>query len=145
MKVLLLQDVRGIGRRMEIKNVSDGYARNFLIAKKLAIPADASALKLKQESDKEEQKLLDTYNKLARGLSKAVLEIQIKTGKNGEVFGSVKSEEIKSALLKKRLILNDSEVILGKPLRALGDHEVEVSMGRGIKGKVKVILLPLRA
>ena len=144
MTVLLLQDVRGIGRRMEIKNVSDGYARNFLIAKKLAIPADASALKLKQESDQEEQKLLAVYNKLAQDLSSSVLEIQIKTGKNGEVFGSVKSEEIKSALLKKRLILNESEVILGRPLRVLGEYEVEVSMGRGIKGKVKVILSPLQ-
>ena len=71
--------------------------------------------------------------------------VQIKTGKNGEVFGSVKSEEIKSALLKKRLILNESEVILGRPLRVLGEHEVGVSMGRGIKGKVKVILSPLQA
>ena len=144
MTVLLLQDVRGIGRRMEIKNVSDGYARNFLIAKKLAIPAGDSALKLKQENDQEEQKLLDTYNKLARELPRAALEIQIKIGKNGEVFGSVKSEEIKSALLKKRLIIDDSEIILAKPLRVLGEHWVDVNLGRGIKGRVKVILFPLR-
>jgi large subunit ribosomal protein L9 len=140
MKVLLLQDVKKVGRRMEVKEVSDGYARNFLIAKKLAVPADEAAMKFKSEADRRENDSVGKYRQLAELLKSEALEFGVRTGEKGEVFGSVTSEQIKKALREKGL--GEPEVALKHPLRSIGEHRVEVNFSRGIKGEARVSLVP---
>lgn len=137
MRVLLTQDVRGLGRKMEIKNVSDGYARNFLFLGKKAIPADQKALALKAEFDKKEMEE-ETYKNRVDALKNEVFEFFVKTGKKGEVFGSIGAAEIEKALAKKGY--ENAEIDLNQPLRALGEHLLAVKFGRGIKGGAKVLL-----
>lgn len=138
MKVLLLQDVKKVGRKHDIKEVSDGYARNFLIVRKLAVPADASALKLKAELEKQEQELVVKYSAAASKLKNEILEFPVRSGSKGEVFGSVTAADIKKALEAKGF--SDFEVELEQSLRFLGEREVEIAFGKGIRGKVKVKL-----
>ncbi len=140
MKVLLLQDVRKVGRKYDVKDVADGYARNFLLANKLAVPADANALRLKAEADKKAQVLLAQYSRAVEDLKKETLEFKVRAGSKGEVFGSVTAADIKKALEAKGF--SDLEVDLDQSLRFLGEREVEVIFGKGIRGKVKVKLSP---
>ncbi len=132
MKVLLLQDVKKVGRKNEVKDVSDGYARNFLFAQKLAVPADEGAMKVKARIDANEQALIDGYKAQAAKLKKDVLEFKVKAGQKGEVFGSVSAEDIRKALEAKGY--HDAKVRLEKPIRQTGVHDVEVDFGKGVKG-----------
>ncbi len=138
MKVVLLQDVKGIGRRNEVKSVSDGYARNFLFPRKFAILADTEGLGKKAESDIQERALLDEFEKEREKLKNTALTFTVKVGSKGEVFSSVPASAIEKALREKGF--NEAKVELNHALRDLGVHEVEVSLGRGIKAKVKVIV-----
>ncbi|MDP2695986.1 MAG: 50S ribosomal protein L9 [bacterium] len=139
MKVVLLQDIKGIGRKHDVKNVKDGYARNFLLAKKLAVIADGHGLKLKSEADASERAVLQKHQDAANAISKQALEFKVKVGDKKEVFGSVNRDMIASALKEKGFDVAD--VLLAQPLKKIGDHTVEITIGRGIKGKVKVTLI----
>ncbi len=136
MKVLLLQDVRGVGRKNEVKEVSDGYARNFLIARKLAVAANESAMKFKAEVDANEQAQIKKYKDLADKIGKESFEFSMKTGAKGEVFGSVTKEDIRKHLSEKGF--KESEVVLLKPIKSTGEYLVEINFGKGISGKLKV-------
>ncbi|TSC88822.1 MAG: large subunit ribosomal protein L9 [Parcubacteria group bacterium Gr01-1014_3] len=136
MKVLLLQDVRGVGRKNEVKEVSDGYARNFLIARKLAVAANESAMKFKAEVDANEQAAINRYKALAEKISKESFEFFVKTGAKGEVFGSVTKEDVRKHLSEKGF--SEVEVVLPKPIKFTGEHMVEINFGKGIVGKLKV-------
>lgn len=136
MKVILLHDVKGIGRKMDVKEVKDGYGRNYLLPQKLALPATQENLKLKEQLAKREEESVKKLTALAQGLEDSSLEFKIKAGSKGEIFGSVKSEDIKKALRERGLA--HGEPILEKPLKALGEHVVPIDFGRGVKGKVKV-------
>ncbi len=140
MKVLLLQDVKKIGRKFDIKDVSDGYARNFLIAKKLAVPADDSALRLKAEMDRKDQEAKASAVAAVGRLSGEILEFKVRSGDKGEVFGSVTEADIKKSLEAKGY--QGFSVDLDQSLRFLGDRDVDLVFGKGIKGKVRVRLLP---
>ncbi|HEY4475587.1 MAG TPA: 50S ribosomal protein L9 [Candidatus Paceibacterota bacterium] len=140
MKILLLQDVKGIGRRMEVKEVKDGYARNFLIPQKLAMPATSEALSIKKGEELKLEAIREQSKKSAEALQKMTLEFVVKTGGKGEVFGSIKADDIKKALEEKGIKAHG--IILEKPIKSLGDHLVEVDFGYGIKGKIKVTLRP---
>lgn len=139
MKVLLLQDIKKIGRKYEIKEVSEGHARNFLIPKKLAVPADRKAAAIKKDFEESEKNTFAGYKDLSDRLSREVLEFNVKTGSKGEVFGSVNAEQIQKTLKDKGY--KGIEIRLEKPLRALGENLVGVDFGRGVKGTVKVRLL----
>lgn len=139
MKVLLLKDVRKVGKKYEIKEVSDGYARNFLFARKLAVPADEGAMKIKAKAEAGESALISRYKEMAAKLNRETLEFKVRAGEKGGVFGSVTSQQIKKALLEKGYEV--AEVVLEKPLRALGEHKVAISFGRGITGEAKVLVI----
>lgn len=141
MKVLLLGDIKKLGKKYDVKNVSDGYARNFLIPQKLAMPADGAALALKARQDEAEKRAEDNSKRQAERLQNEILEFWVKTDEGGGVFGSVTAGQIGKALQNKEYEI--SEVILKQPLKSLGDHEVEVKFGRGINGKAKVRISPL--
>lgn len=140
MKVLLLQDVKKIGKKNEVKEVSDGYARNFLFSNKLAIPATEGAMKVKAKIDATEQALIDSLKLQAAKLSRDVLEFKVKAGAKGEVFGSVTIEDIRKALAEKGY--GDPKIHLDKPIRKTGEQEVEIDFGRGIKGSARISVSP---
>ena len=138
MKVLLLQDVRGLGKKYDVKDVSDGYASNFLIAKRLAIPATEKAEHARKGFEEKEKNLLERYKKLVNRFKNIVLEFKVKVGEKNEVFGSITKEDIKKAI--KQMAEFDGEIILPQPLKILGEHLVEINFGRGFRGQVKVLL-----
>jgi large subunit ribosomal protein L9 len=124
----------------EVKDVKNGYARNFLLPKNLAKIATAENLKIlsrkKVERERQEKELLETLKKTAKQLSNLSLDFSLKTGDKGEVFGSISASEIKKTLEK--LGYRDFELILEKPLKELGEHLIVVDFGRGIKVEIKI-------
>jgi large subunit ribosomal protein L9 len=139
MKILLLKDVKGLGKRMDIKEVADGYARNFLIARKLAVRATEDHLSLKKQFEKEEEELDIAHAKEKQLLEKAELLFKVKASKEGAIFGSVTKDMIEKELHGKGL---HGLVHLEKPLKKTGNHLVEVVLGKGIQATVTVILQP---
>lgn len=143
MKVILLQDVRSLGKKFEVKEVSDGYGKNVLLAKglaKLATPEEVKKLgdqRAAQNKAAQEQKA--RFLKIKEELEKKELAFQVKTGVKNEVFGSVNADAIKIALREQGI--EAEKINLPKPLKALGRFEVEVTLGMGISGKVSVKLL----
>ncbi|MEK7555502.1 MAG: 50S ribosomal protein L9 [Patescibacteria group bacterium] len=141
MKIILLQDIKTLGNKYDIKNVSDGYARNFLIPRNLAKIATSQAIKeLEIQKTKFEQKEKEIKAKLersAKGLEGREFKFEVKTGKKGEIFGSINKEDIKKSLTEKGI---ESEILLERSLKTLGEHQVEIDLGSGVKTKIKVIL-----
>ena len=136
MKVLLLKDVKNVGRKNEIKEVSEGYARNFLFARKLAIPADSGGLKVKASIDAKEQALIEKYHTESKRLEADTLEFKVKGGEKGEVFGSVSAEDIRKALAGKGY--GEVKIDLEKPIRKTGEQEVVIDFGKGVRGTAKI-------
>lgn len=140
MKVLLLKDVKGIGRANEVKNVADGYARNFLFPRGLAKAADSQALSEKSMKDADTKEWLVRHEVLIKKLGEEKLIFRVPVGKHGEVFGAVGKKEIQQELLVRGY--KDAEIETERPLKALGSHEVAVKFGRGLRGKVIILLEP---
>ncbi|MEK9168316.1 MAG: 50S ribosomal protein L9 [Patescibacteria group bacterium] len=140
MKIIILQDVKDLGKKFDVKNVSNGYARNFLIPKGLAkIATDMAVKKLeaqKAAQEKEEQEAEIELEKIARNLENQEFEFTVKTGEKGEVFGSVGKDDIKT-----RIGIKDIKVNLERPIKTLGEHQVEIDLGKGIKAKIKLKVL----
>jgi large subunit ribosomal protein L9 len=142
MRVIFLQDVKSIGRKGEIKEVSDGYAKNFLLARGFAAPATAKSVNdAKQKEASMEKEVGDFKNKLESLNSSGKIEFRLKTGKKGEVYSSVTKEDIESELGKKGF--HGIDVRLPKPIRDIGETQVDVSIGRGVTGKVTVSVMPI--
>ena len=146
MKVVFLKDVKGLGKKDEVKEVSDGYARNFLFPRglvKAASNAIMSELKVKTAS---EEKHLESIREKARELTKSTAEkpliFNLKAGKHNEVFGSITIEEIEKKLRKDYVAISneDFKIKTEHNLKTLGSHEIELDFGRGILGKIKVLI-----
>lgn len=143
MKVILLQDVKKIGKKGEVIEASDGYARNFLFPKNLAVEANAenmSKLKAKQDSNafkKSQEK--EEAQRIADKLSKILLKIKVKAGTNGKIFGGVSSKEIAENLEKQYQIKVDKKKIdLKDTIKTLGTFNVDIKLFEGVVGKVKI-------
>ncbi|MCI8471091.1 MAG: 50S ribosomal protein L9 [Clostridia bacterium] len=143
MKVILKADIKGVGKKDEVINSSDGYARNFLFPKNLAVEANnenMSKLKAKQNSakfqkDQEREEAL----KIADKLSKILLKIRVKSGENGKIFGGVSAKEIAQELEKEYKIKVDKKKIdLKEAIKTLGIHNIEIKLFEGVIGKLKV-------
>lgn len=135
MQVILLEDIRGLGKRYDIKSVADGYARNFLFPRGLAAPAKGDALKLKTEYEARERRRAAEAEKKAETLHGVLLAFVLKTGAHGEVFGSIRPADIQKALAEKGF---DGLTVQSEPLRSIGEATVAVSVGRGITVPLKV-------
>ncbi len=141
MKVILLQDVKGQGKKGQIVEVSDGYARNFLFPKKLADKATADALntaKLKEQAKKDQEerdRIAAEETKVA--LQSVVVRIQAKAGAGGKLFGSITSKEIAEELAKQqKMEIDKRKIELDEPIKAYGSYQVPVKLGFGVEGKI---------
>lgn len=143
MKVVLLQDVKGSGKKGELVNVSDGYARNFLFPRKLAKEANAQAInEIKNAEDSRRFKIetdMANANKSKEKLEDKIISITAKAGKNGKLFGSVTSKEI-SAEIKKQfgIDVDKRKVTIDGEIKAFGTYNCEVKLYQGVVAKIKV-------
>ena len=143
MKVILKADIKGVGKKDQVINASDGYARNFLFPKNLAVEANKenmSKLKAKQDSvkyqkDQEREEAL----KISERLSKITLKIKVKAGENGKIFGGVSSKEISQELLSQyKIEINKKKIDLKETIKTLGVHNIDIKLFEGIVGKLKI-------
>lgn len=143
MKVILLQDVKSLGKKGEIVNVNDGYARNFILPKKLGLEANGknmNDLKLQKNNEvKVAKEHLEAAKELAKQLEAGKVEVAIKVGEGGKVFGSVSNKEI-AAEVKKQLGLeiDKKKVQLKDALKTLGTHKVPVKLHPEVTAEVTV-------
>ena len=143
MKVILVEDVKALGKKGEMVNVSDGYARNMLFPKKLALEASAkniNDLKLKKAHDEKvaKEQLADA-RAFAEELAKAQVKVSVKVGEGGKVFGSVSSKEIVEACKAQQGIeLDKKKLVLPESLKNFGSYEVTVKLHPEVVGKLVV-------
>ena len=143
MKVILKADIKGVGKKDEVINASDGYARNFLFPKNLAVEANKenmSKLKAKQDSAKyQKNQEKEEAMKIADKLSKILLKIKVKAGENGKIFGGVSSKDIAQELSKQYGIEVDKKKIdLKETIKTLGVHNIEIKLFEGVVGKLRI-------
>ena len=145
MKVILTQDVKKVGKKGEIVEVSDGYGQNFLIKNKLAVFATNTG-KEKVAQRKEEERLADLQNKkdaeaLKETLEKLVLEFKLSSGKDGRTFGSVSTKNVVEELAKKHNIKVDKRKFIdARPIQALGYTNLKVELYKGVVATIRVHL-----
>ena len=143
MKVILLEDVKTLGKKGDIVDVSDGYARNFVLPKKLGVEANAknkNDLKLqKANADKVAQEQLSAAQELAQTLETKEVTLTIKSGEGGRTFGSISSKEIAQAAMDQcGLELDKKKIQLPEAIKALGAYEVGVKLHPKVTGKLRV-------
>lgn len=143
MKVIFLKDVKGQGKKGEVKNVSDGYARNYLLKNKLAeeaTPANLKALEGQKRKQKQlEQEEKEGAIKLKNELAELTVDISAKSGKDGRLFGSITSKQIAEQLKKQHGHKIDKRKIeLDQPIRSLGYTNVPVKLHPEVSGTIKV-------
>lgn len=143
MKVILQSDVKGQGKKGDVVNVSDGYARNFLFPKNLAIEANTSninSLNQKNEANKHKNEIeLQKAEELANKLSQIEVKIKAKPGDNGKIFGSVTVKEIAEELKKQHKIdIDKRKLILDEPIKTLGNKELDVKIHAEVIAKLKI-------
>ena len=143
MKVILTQDVKGQGKKDQIIETSDGYARNFLFPKKLAIPADAKSIneiKGKEPSrlhkiETEKQQAMEIADKL----SKVSVTLKIKSGSDTRLYGAVTTKDIAEALEKEhKIVIDKRKINISEPIKAFGTYELEVKLYNEVTGKIKL-------
>ncbi len=145
MKVVLLENVKGTGKKGEIKEVADGFANNFLLKKGLARVANASALsenRIQKDASKfhKEQEILRA-KELAKQIEGKTVMLKIKCGENGKTFGSVTSKEISEALLGMKIELDKKKIDLKEPIKAAGIYTVVARVYPEISAKFTVEVL----
>ena len=143
MKEILKADIKGVGKKDQVINASDGYARNFLFPKKLAVEANKenlAKLKSKQNSEAHKKDLeKQKAEELKQKLSKIELRINVKAGENRKIFGSITSKEVSAELKKQYNIEIDKKKIdLKETIKTLGTHIVDVKLYEGVYGKIKI-------
>lgn len=145
MKVILLENVKSLGKKGEIVNVNDGYARNFILPKKLGLEAtgkNLNDLKLQKNNEKKvAQENLDAAKELAAELSAGKVELAIKVGEGGRTFGSVSSKEIAVAVKDQmQLDIDKKKIQLKESIKSLGTHIVTVKLHPEVSAELKVVV-----
>ncbi|MDD3140988.1 MAG: 50S ribosomal protein L9 [Lachnospiraceae bacterium] len=145
MKVILLEDVKTLGKKGEIVDVNDGYARNFIFKKNLGLEATAknlNDLKLKQaNADKLTQEELEAAQELAKRIEAGKIELTIKTGEGGRTFGSISTKEIGAAVKEQMDIdIDKKKIQLKDAIKTLGTHAVPVKIHAKVNAELKVVV-----
>ena len=143
MKVILLQDVKSVGKKGDVVDVSDGYAKNFIFKKKLGTPADAknlNDLKLKKANDeKVAAENLAAAEELAKEIGEKTIVVRLKAGEGGKPFGSVSSKEIsQEAKTQLDIDIDKKKIVLGEPIKSFGTHEVPIKLHTKVTATLKV-------
>ncbi|MBA1334700.1 MAG: LSU ribosomal protein L9p [Firmicutes bacterium] len=145
MEVILVKDVKGQGKKGDVVKVSDGYARNFLLPKGYAIEAtEGSKRKLTEEKaqiQKRQQQEKDKANKLADKISNLEVNLKVKAGDNGKLFGSVTGKDIAEALKKQHGIEVDKKrIVLDEPIKNTGEFAIEIKVYPEVSAELKVVI-----
>ena len=143
MKVILLKDIKGTGKKNEVKEVSDGYARNFLLPKKLAVPADNTNMKELNEKNKSKENKAQKEYEAAVELGKRMEELNVviysKAGDGGRLFGSITSKDIAEQIKKQHNIEVDKrKITLDEPIRVLGSRFVDIKIHQKVTTRLRV-------
>jgi large subunit ribosomal protein L9 len=143
MKVLLIKDVKGLGKAGEIKNAKDGYARNYLIPKgfaKLATPEVIKEWEEEQKRKEEElKKELAKLNELKEKIENTTLVIKHKLGANGQLYGAITNKEVAEALKEKGIEIDKKHIEM-KQIKTVGEYNIDIKLGHGIYAKLKLIV-----
>lgn len=145
MKVILTQDVKGQGKKDQMVNVSDGYARNFLLPRGLAIPADAKSINEMKNKEAAAQYKLETERQAARDMAEKLSALTVKlmaaAGTDGRIYGSVTTKDIAEALQKQHGITIDKrKMVLADPIKAFGTYRIDVKLYPEISGQITVVV-----
>ena len=145
MKVILQQDVRDHGKKGQMVEVSDGYARNYLLPRKLAVPATADAMNTMKLQEKARQRKMEEEKAKAREnagkLESVVVRIAAKAGEGGRLFGSVTNKDISDALREQYNIdIEKSRIIIADPIKSYGSYEVKCKFGYEISGTIHLLI-----
>lgn len=146
MKVILQQDVRGQGKKGQMIEVAEGYARNFLLPRKLAVPATADAvntMKLKEKAKKaEDARLKAEAEAVVEKLKNSPVKVTARAGANGKLFGAVTSKEVSDALQAQYGIeLAKQKIVMDEPIKAYGNYELKAKLGYEVSGIVYVMVV----
>lgn len=145
MKVILQQDVHGQGKKGQLVEVAEGYARNYLLPRKLAVPATADAMntmKLREKAKKaEDARLKAEAEATAAKLKSAVVKVSARAGANGKLFGAVTNKEVSDALLAQYGIELAKNKIVMEPIKAYGTYELKAKLGYEVSGAIYVMVV----
>lgn len=144
MKVIFIKDVKGQGKKEEIKEVSDGYAMNFLIKKGFAVPLNDKNLNTLKKTQtirkQEDNKAREEAKKLKKELENKTLSFKVKTGEGDKVFGSVSPKQIKEAINKLGYKIDKNQIHMENNLMSLGYHNIEIILYKDVKAVIRVSL-----
>lgn len=140
MRVILLRDIHDFGKKWEVKDVPNGYARNLLLLRKLAWPATPENLNKRKAGMAADQNSLEQLKKMALKLSETLIVFKLKSDNKGSVFESVKKNNIEKVLAEKGCQIK--EVDLKSPLKKLGEHWVKISLGQGVETRIRLRIQP---
>lgn len=147
MKVILIEEMRGLGSRGDVVSVKDGYARNFLIPKKLAREATRGNLKAVEQERKKWALLANQERDAAQKAADSVKGVKItvtkRVGEHGQLFGSVTANEIADALHAKGIEVDKRRIEVGHPIKTLGVHDVEVKLHKDVAAHIQVEVVPI--
>jgi large subunit ribosomal protein L9 len=143
MKVILKQDIRTLGKRGDIKEVSDGYARNFLLPKGLVMEATQSNLKIladqKESAARKEEMELTEAQELSKTLAGLIVTFKVKTGEGGRLFGSITAKDIADRIEKEhRLEIDKRKIAVDDSIKNIGDYHVKIHLYKGITTEITV-------
>jgi large subunit ribosomal protein L9 len=146
MKVILKHDLKGLGRAGDVKDVKDGYARNFLLPNGAAVVADAGALKNwerhRAERDERDRSERADAEATAEKLRAMKLEVAVKAGEKSRLFGSVTNREIAELMAREGVEVDRHAIHLRQPIKTLGDHRVEVRLMPGVEAQLTITVVP---
>jgi len=143
MKVILIKDIKNLGKRGEIKNVADGFARNFLVPKGLAILATPEAVRMenakKEKMAEEQEKELEKFQQMASSIESREFVLH-KKASEGKLFGSVSTKEIVSEMEKQGFKIEEKLIKIPSPIKETGEYRVEIGMDHGIETFITLII-----
>jgi len=146
MKIILLQDVKSMGKKGDVINASDGYARNYLFPRKLAQEATESSMHILNNKNENERKKklseLEAAQKLAAELKGKELTIESKTGESGKLFGAITNKDVAALINSKYNLTVDKKKIVMDTIKVAGTYDIEVKLYPEVATKMKVIIVP---
>lgn len=144
MKVILLQKVKGLGEKYDIREVADGYARNYLLPQNLAEVASpekiAAAKERKMKETSDSQKDLERTEALAEKLEMLEIAVKAKAQEDETLYGSVGAKEISEAIKKHHINIDEKQIVINNPIKKTGEHEITINLNHGLEAPITVIV-----